>query len=962
MAECDDFGPLESAEMPLSDNVAELKKRISELEEHNKKAEVDFGQKRARFKEIFLQKEDELKVEKEKRKASEEKVAEIESQLKNVQGELDSIKAAVAYSESNKHDEMEKLKRHYEQEIASLNQLMKEVGDEASRSTALQYQTERVKLQKLNEKYEEEVNELRNKLGHDRHDKLGQDRDGILSSLAKQIKQMAPGVGGSNSSLNQEHENLEDSMKKAQADAEMLKSVVVPLEEEISTLKYQLQCAQEKIQELKGEEGRDPSPGQRHMTPETQSLPDLDQARDPEERIKELLKYLQTEKASRKDLEMYVAVLTTQKNILQDEADKNKGDLDEVCAILEEEKKAHEDLRQTWQMANDQFLESQRLMMMDLQRMESVLSAEQQRQIAEMQKKDQERDAQEKKVKDLEEMRLKQQRDQEERRKQDALKKVEDATEKLRSPRKSHSDSIQSSDSRGSSEDLSSHSDSIAQKSSSADAMDGPTEGDSFLDSQVEGGLEEGLRVQISPEKTIHMPHLSETQLKALTDPTPELEARQSLLKTAKRTESRTSLEGRRLVSDKEWDLLQQQLKEARAKLGRPCDMCNNYEAQLQNVQDEYKKEQVKAKSLERRLNSEIQAAENRQKYIDELESSLKEKTADMEKQILMLTNQLQECEKYMTEVRQQYTSSVVDLQSSLLTKLQEENDSLVGKHSKNAQQLQNEDINLPNNMEMLLLKYREEIIQAKVAKEHTEETLKSELMFLKTQVQAEQQEKTTLEETLTQDINNLQEKLVMQESLKSELERESSVRAEAEAKLRETDQSLKSIQAKSKQLISALQKQLEEESNVRVGQVRILLEEDCNIRTKLEADVQKYRNKVQSLQMDLENSEAVQRDFVKLSQSLQIQLEKIRQAENEVRWQHEEDVEECTHCKQAFSVTKRKHHCRHCGKIFCSECLSKIVTSGPNSRQSRVCDICHTILVNDAMPYFSTDPPNTPD
>ncbi len=52
-----------------------------------------------------------------------------------------------------------------------------------------------------------------------------------------------------------------------------------------------------------------------------------------------------------------------------------------VCKLLEVEKRQHEELKMTWQMANDQFLESQRLMMMDMRRMESVLSAEQQRQI-----------------------------------------------------------------------------------------------------------------------------------------------------------------------------------------------------------------------------------------------------------------------------------------------------------------------------------------------------------------------------------------------------------------------------------------------------------------------------------------------------------------------------------------------------------------------------------------------------
>ena len=45
-------------------------------------------------------------------------------------------------------------------------------------------------------------------------------------------------------------------------------------------------------------------------------------------------------------------------------------------------------------------------------------------------------------------------------------------------------------------------------------------------------------------------------------------------------------------------------------------------------------------------------------------------------------------------------------------------------------------------------------------------------------------------------------------------------------------------------------------------------------------------RNKVTSLQVDLDNNVAVQNDFVRLSQSLQVELEKIRQAEKDVgRW-----------------------------------------------------------------------------
>lgn len=933
------------------ESLSSLKEKCAQLQREKQNIEADFGQKRAKFKEIYLQKEEELRKEKLAVTESRNIAKKLQEDLDKVKGELESIKTAVAYSESNKQDEIASIHEQCQQEVASLQHLMKEVANEASRNTALKYETEREKLQELTENYEEELQDLRNKLYGGGQDSGG---EGFLSTVAKQLKLVSVGQHSTSATLS-EHESLEESMKKAQADAEILKSVVMPLEDEVKSLKAKLKEAEDKlkIQNLQQSPVGGMSPSHRQMTPDTQSLPDMDQVRDPEERIKELLHYLRTEKSSRKDLEMFVAVLTTQKNVFAEDADKLRVELEDVCGILDEEKKAHEDLKQTWQMANDQFLESQRLMMMDLQRMESVLSAEQQRQIAELQQKDLEREAQEKKVKGLKELQLKQQREQEERRRTEALKKAGEATEKHKAVR------LQKSQGQSGDSDLLL----TGNSASDPDLADTSQGGDSFLDAkvaEVDRSEIDGIRVQISPEKTLNLPSLSEAQKRAITDPTPDFEARQTLLASAKHKNERSALtDGRRLVSQKEWDLLQQQLQEAREKLGRPCDMCNNYEAQLQGVQEESKEEQVKANSLDRQLKAEKQITENQKKYISELEDSLKSSAEEAEKQISSLITQVQQCERFITESRQQYTQSQLELQDQLktltesreqvhkeLNRLQTENDSLIGKHSKTAQQLQNEDINLPSSLEemqLLLLKYREEIIQAKVAKEHTEDTLKGEIMFLKDQVLAEQQEKNNIEETLTQDIQALQEKLVVQDSLNSELERESAVRAEMETKLRESEQSLKSIQSKSKQVIQELQRQVQQQSEAR---------------TKLETDINMYKNKVASLQVDLDNSETVQQDFVRLSQSLQIQLEKIRQAETEVRWQHEDDIDECTNCKQAFSVTKRKHHCRHCGRIFCADCTMKTVTNA-NNRVSKVCDICHTILVKDAMPYFSTEPPN---
>lgn len=76
---------------------------------------------------------------------------------------------------------------------------------------------------------------------------------------------------------------------------------------------------------------------------------------------------------------------------------------------------------------------------------------------------------------------------------------------------------------------------------------------------------------------------------------------------------------------------------------------------------------------------------------------------------------------------------------------------------------------------------------------------------------------------------------------------------------------------------------------------------------TTCEENILMLQSRVGSLQQQLDTSEVVQKDFVRLSQSLQIELEKIRGADTEVRWQHEDDVDDCPGCKTSFSTGKKK-------------------------------------------------------
>ncbi|XP_059146860.1 zinc finger FYVE domain-containing protein 9-like isoform X2 [Physella acuta] len=62
--------------------------------------------------------------------------------------------------------------------------------------------------------------------------------------------------------------------------------------------------------------------------------------------------------------------------------------------------------------------------------------------------------------------------------------------------------------------------------------------------------------------------------------------------------------------------------------------------------------------------------------------------------------------------------------------------------------------------------------------------------------------------------------------------------------------------------------------------------------------------------------------------------------------WIPDADASECMMCRLKFTIWKRRHHCRACGKVFCSNCCSqKALLPYMENKEARVCLECHIQL-----------------
>ncbi|XP_076683113.1 protein RUFY3 isoform X2 [Andrena cerasifolii] len=70
------------------------------------------------------------------------------------------------------------------------------------------------------------------------------------------------------------------------------------------------------------------------------------------------------------------------------------------------------------------------------------------------------------------------------------------------------------------------------------------------------------------------------------------------------------------------------------------------------------------------------------------------------------------------------------------------------------------------------------------------------------------------------------------------------------------------------------------------------------------------------------------------------------QQQEGAATWANDRLVTRCRACNREFSLTRRKHHCRNCGKIFCNACSDNTTALSTSTKPVRVCDECYVFLL----------------
>lgn len=146
------------------------------------------------------------------------------------------------------------------------------------------------------------------------------------------------------------------------------------------------------------------------------------------------------------------------------------------------------------------------------------------------------------------------------------------------------------------------------------------------------------------------------------------------------------------------------------------------------------------------------------------------------------------------------------------------------------------------------------------------------------------------------------------------------------------------------------------------VGQFLALSARDEEIRKRQQAEIEKLRkellkarSQIRELQLRLDDVP----DYPELLAQYAAMENKYNAVKNRLEkmmewtkvqalrsWVSDSKVYACPGCERMFGFMLRKHHCRVCGKVFCSMCSSRRIQTTASRRPARCCQTCYDYIL----------------
>uniref|UniRef100_A0AAR2LKY8 RUN and FYVE domain containing 1 n=1 Tax=Pygocentrus nattereri TaxID=42514 RepID=A0AAR2LKY8_PYGNA len=149
---------------------------------------------------------------------------------------------------------------------------------------------------------------------------------------------------------------------------------------------------------------------------------------------------------------------------------------------------------------------------------------------------------------------------------------------------------------------------------------------------------------------------------------------------------------------------------------------------------------------------------------------------------------------------------------------------------------------------------------------------------------------------------------------------------------------------SKEKEQRQSLQRELQREQD-NTTELRTQLQQLQGLQTEL-LDLRQEKKQLQ--QLCEEQEQALQEMGLHLSQS-KLKMEDFKEVNKALKghaWLKDDEATQCKQCQKEFSISRRKHHCRNCGDIYCNSCSSNELALPSYPKPVRVCDICHSLLL----------------